>query len=1278
MRKQTNIKTKQDVLETAPRVCRKMLRIHVLQALDEDGIVTLLASRGYGARSLAIECAHYLKARKQTVNLFDFSSVLKSDLQSTLKALLGNVEGATKPYLFLLDFPSLEEDEVLNVLPLIKKVHHKARVCLVGLPTLDLLNDYLAPHTTLFARDLLLSEREASFFYIDKDESYLQFMRSTNGIISLAEKRFQEATRTGRKTNRSKRKDNVKEIDGQGLLKAALDCSLLKEEKEARCILGLLGEGKIDDIRALGLSLTHEKLKDIARDAPIFGISADYMQFSLPENVCAVSHMARYCLEHFESTFFALLSKLLARKRLRRAYAILSETASYPVVKSYILEHAPQLFEAGAAGLVLHMSEDCEAKAGGMTTQTMWLNEFLYITATFSHRRTKRWQLALSARFEEMVREHEGLNSSKDFYSHTSAKKKSDHAKSLHQQKKKSDQRIESERERMQYLLLLYEVAHHYVGLRKRQLLDGALKDTYAALEHFDARFPHSIRALSSFLYIRHAFLHNDFDRALMRAEVARIDCNQTSFSGSLLTLALFELAAAYGKEMLVSSQEAAAAISFLAQPGYESVYRYEKLFLELFGQLVHTEALIADVQSTLSYALERRDDVAVACSFCALSYNALFKGSPEKSLAHAREANHGAQQLHLPLLNELTLVLKEALSSEANKHVRELDAKATKHLGATYGDQIECKHKRIYASALPHDPHEILSLADILLLIIKNTKQKIAYQKRGIRFSHAADERQAEQDGRQVERCERQAEQGERRRKEKALQKSSQPSREEVEISPSFTSTTMALTGLWKGVLFLLIECGGEVAHELMNELPAQWRNALIEKKRVLTISASRNTITAATVPAESAGIGPGIAWSLPGASALADPSHPTSVFTVPPSLLPAAVRGATIASPSLWSGTPQPKVKQELMHSMAKTCITTMHPEFQNESTPFGWSSSPLSNSDNPLPLLEISLLGNFSIKLGGASIPETAWRRESSKNVLVMLAAASGHALSRQTIFQKLWPDVPLDAHMNNLYTALSDLRKTLLIPGQGRPRDTPYLYSKHGEIGLDERYVFIDVDAFYTASKCAISARSSDTEKRLHALDVLTLFGRGPQFPRGFSLLPEADYLKTQLAREFASAAMEGALASWRLGFLRDATKLALAAVAASQLSEEIVSDAMKMLFEMGKIEEVRRIYRVFKNHYKKLYGLEPEGEVAKIYRQLAKKDAMHSVRPEPIGVQQESTKRRGRTKDNSLKRSSIDAAGTLRTEKRVRSKKRKVKTEANNKSTEEVVPASLVA
>ncbi|MEH3067647.1 MAG: BTAD domain-containing putative transcriptional regulator [Aeromicrobium erythreum] len=122
-----------------------------------------------------------------------------------------------------------------------------------------------------------------------------------------------------------------------------------------------------------------------------------------------------------------------------------------------------------------------------------------------------------------------------------------------------------------------------------------------------------------------------------------------------------------------------------------------------------------------------------------------------------------------------------------------------------------------------------------------------------------------------------------------------------------------------------------------------------------------------------------------------------------------------------------------------------------------------------------VRVHALGAFVLEVDGAVVPSGAWPSRKARDVLKILAAREGHAISREELAARLWPDV-VDFG-NRLSVALSHLRSVLVAPEAVR--------ADRASVSLDPAVVEVDVAVFRTAARrgLAAAARAEPDAARL---------------------------------------------------------------------------------------------------------------------------------------------------------------------------------------------------
>jgi DNA-binding SARP family transcriptional activator len=79
--------------------------------------------------------------------------------------------------------------------------------------------------------------------------------------------------------------------------------------------------------------------------------------------------------------------------------------------------------------------------------------------------------------------------------------------------------------------------------------------------------------------------------------------------------------------------------------------------------------------------------------------------------------------------------------------------------------------------------------------------------------------------------------------------------------------------------------------------------------------------------------------------------------------------------------------------------------------------------------MPIVDITLLNGFSVRVAGVPVPDHAWHRRSASGVVKLLALSEGRALHREQVVDLLWPDLSPAAAMPRLHQAAHFARSAL---------------------------------------------------------------------------------------------------------------------------------------------------------------------------------------------------------------------------------------------------------
>ncbi len=246
-------------------------------------------------------------------------------------------------------------------------------------------------------------------------------------------------------------------------------------------------------------------------------------------------------------------------------------------------------------------------------------------------------------------------------------------------------------------------------------------------------------------------------------------------------------------------------------------------------------------------------------------------------------------------------------------------------------------------------------------------------------------------------------------------------------------------------------------------------------------------------------------------------------------------------------------------------------------------------------PWPV-RLQALGIFRLEIDGA--PAEAGQRGTDQrlNLLKLLAANGGRALSVQRVIDALWPDAEPDNGRKSFDMALSRLRKL----AQREGRDEAFLIQE-GKLLAAPALVWIDTAAFLAHADRDVQSMDADRLVR-HAAQLVR------QYQHGF-LEGEAQDIGWQIEprerykQRFTRAAGNIAARLVAVGELQTAIDTLERALECEPLAESLVQKLMQAHADAGSRAEVLRIYQRFVRMLQALPGVEASVDTQALARRL---------------------------------------------------------------------------
>ncbi len=257
-----------------------------------------------------------------------------------------------------------------------------------------------------------------------------------------------------------------------------------------------------------------------------------------------------------------------------------------------------------------------------------------------------------------------------------------------------------------------------------------------------------------------------------------------------------------------------------------------------------------------------------------------------------------------------------------------------------------------------------------------------------------------------------------------------------------------------------------------------------------------------------------------------------------------------------------------------------------------------------------IRLSLLGEFSVRLGSHEVPETAFARRKARSLLKLLALRSGHRLHREQAMDLLWPELPPRAAAAQLYKAVHQVRRAFATAHPGLPPES--LLEVHDEvISLKAPGgVNTDVEEFEELARAATRRRD------LGLLQRAVAAYRGDLLPTDlyeeWTVEPRAALRERFL--ELLVELGEGYLAA---GYPAEAGDVFRQVLDREPTREEAHRGLMRVYAARGSSARALRQYQQCKERLIEELGIDPSSETTRLYQDILRGEVEPPVVLRPV-------------------------------------------------------------
>ena len=241
----------------------------------------------------------------------------------------------------------------------------------------------------------------------------------------------------------------------------------------------------------------------------------------------------------------------------------------------------------------------------------------------------------------------------------------------------------------------------------------------------------------------------------------------------------------------------------------------------------------------------------------------------------------------------------------------------------------------------------------------------------------------------------------------------------------------------------------------------------------------------------------------------------------------------------------------------------------------------------------VVEIRLLGEFTVLVDGVEIPARTLVSRSAGNVLALLAAVPAHSLKRVELIDSVWPGTDYVTGRDRIYQAVCRIRK--LVKEIDEDLEPIALARNDGIIRFNAGQVTCDVDDFAEAARTVMGVEGSE-EEVIEAVQRMEALYRGRLFmpPQdGAGVMRGRD---RELRRLFSDAMVLGSEAALRMGKRRLAVHFAERAARVESSREDVACTLIRALKAAGRQGEAVKHYRSFVKRASRSKGWRPSKEL----------------------------------------------------------------------------------
>lgn len=239
----------------------------------------------------------------------------------------------------------------------------------------------------------------------------------------------------------------------------------------------------------------------------------------------------------------------------------------------------------------------------------------------------------------------------------------------------------------------------------------------------------------------------------------------------------------------------------------------------------------------------------------------------------------------------------------------------------------------------------------------------------------------------------------------------------------------------------------------------------------------------------------------------------------------------------------------------------------------------------------------LGTFSTEVKGRNITSKDWGRDKTIQLIqFFLTARHRKGLHKEQIINRLWPDAEMEEGNRDFKIAYHGINKAL--EPNRKSREQPHYIERQGQTyQINEKFIWIDAEAFDQAISIANHAQAEDPETSSEALEWAVNLYRGSYLPN--RIYEDWSSLERERLQLLAINAMISLGESKLATNPEESIRLAQEAILIDSTWEEAYRLQMQAYHLKGNRPQVIKTFKACESILSEEFGIEPMPETRRL-------------------------------------------------------------------------------